>query len=314
MNIFAESGLFGIPLEYISLAVACFSLLVSLSALAWQVVKHVLDGGRVRVSFNAAIWEPDFSLTTNDSGRLSLKNDDQSKRALLGGALELAQLVVENPGRMPVTVHSPSISLAGHGIRNHSMGPKIFRVEPAFGSDETVSDSVVRLEPYSRITFLLDWMPVAQLALQNSRNKKNRVYLRGQVHIAGKRRPQRSRRHLRWKVDKNTYTAIEGSPNFTPFAIIWSTLFRSLPSQEEAKRSWGNENTWLFSREHLSFFLRSVMGRFSEAPSQVEFDSALTNAIKEQGCEIGAVFIRTDIAFQALDQMQGHLTEWRCGI
>lgn len=69
----------GVPVSLWALGASLLSLLIALSALGWQVAKHFLDGGRVRVYLNTAIWEPEFKLATNHSGRLQLQNDDSAR-------------------------------------------------------------------------------------------------------------------------------------------------------------------------------------------------------------------------------------------
>lgn len=152
--------LFGMPVATWALIVSILSFGIALVALGWQVVKHFLDGGRVRVYLNAAAWEPEHMLATNRSGRQLLNAESPGKGVTHGRALELAQLVVENPGKIPVTVYSPGLSITGHEKRNYTLVPRLFATERSFGPDQAVTDTVVRLEPYARVTFLLDYWSV----------------------------------------------------------------------------------------------------------------------------------------------------------
>ncbi|NGN95315.1 hypothetical protein G5C66_21570 [Nocardioides sp. KC13] len=93
--------LFGLPVAVWALVVSLLSFGAALFALGWQIIKHFLDGGRVRVYLNAAIWEPGVVLATNHSGRMVLKNNHSAWSVTRGRALELAQLVVENLGGRP---------------------------------------------------------------------------------------------------------------------------------------------------------------------------------------------------------------------
>lgn len=225
------SDLLGVSVAVWALGVSLFSFLIALGSLGWQVAKHFLDGGRVKVYLNAAIWEPEVSLTTNRSGKLKLQADDSARSVTHGKALELAQLVVENPGRAAVTIYSPGLSISGHGKRHHSLVPCMFSTDGSFGPDNAVTDTVVRLDPYARVTFLLDYWSVMPSIMKET--QKDRVFLRGFVGVAGRtKHPQQSRRRLRWQIERGEYTAIQGSPKFTPLAVLWRELFVRLPAHE----------------------------------------------------------------------------------
>lgn len=224
----------GLSVVTLTLAISLLSFVAALVALTWQFAKHILDGGRVRVYLNAAIWEPDVMLATNRSGRFVHKNAQVAHAVVRGRALEVAQLVVENPGRIPVTVYSPGLAFSGHGKKKHSVVPRMFGTDGAYGPDDAVTDNVVRIDPYGRVTFLLDFWSVMPGILEDA--PKGEVVVRGQVDVAGKKRPQKSSRSRRWTIRSGMYTAIDGSPDFTPYAVIWGVMFRQLPRYEEAKR------------------------------------------------------------------------------
>lgn len=126
------SDLLRVPVAVWALGVSLLSFLIALAALGWQVAKHFLDGGRVKVYLNTAIWEPEVKLTTNSSGTLILQSDDSARSVTHGRALELAQLVVENPGRAAVTIYSPGLSISGHGKKHHSLVPRMFSTDSSF--------------------------------------------------------------------------------------------------------------------------------------------------------------------------------------
>jgi len=226
--------LFGAPVATWALVVSLLSFGIALVALGWQVTKHFLNGGRVKVYLNTAVLEPEFMLATNRSGRFVLQNDNAAHSVTRGRALELAQLVVENPGRVPVTVYSPGLSISGHGKKNHSLVPRMFATEASFGPDKAVADTVVRLEPYARVTFLLDYWSVMPSLLKEA--PKGRVLVRGFVGVAGRtKRPQKSSWRRRWRIGKGAYTAIVGSPEFTPFSVMWHEMYVRLPLSMEGR-------------------------------------------------------------------------------
>lgn len=305
--------LFGLPIVTLALVISILSFAIALVALIWQIVKHYLDGGRVKVYMNTAIWEPDVVLTTNRSGRFLLPNNRNSQNVIHGGALELAQLVIENPGRIPVTLHSPGLALSGHGRKNHSVVPRMFGTETIHGSRGSIAERAVRIEPYGRKIFLLDYWSVVHDVLENGSIKK--VIVRGQVEVGGKgRRPQKSSWRRRWTVSQGMYTAIEGAPEFTPFSVIWGVMYRSLPTHEEANRHRTPDQNIRASRESLEYLVEEAMAQFEARPQLDQLAHALEVAANEGGERL--IAFRTSLlnAYQELDRMEGHLTEWTKGL
>lgn len=311
----ASPEFLGLSVVTLTLVISLLSFAAALAALIWQFAKHVLDGGRVRVYLNAAIWEPDFMLATNRSGRLLLKDDQSARAVVRGRALEVAQLVVENPGRIPVTVYwvySPGLAFSGHGKKSHSMVPRMFGTDGAYGPDDALTDSVVRIEPYGRVTFLLDFWSVMPGIVEDT--PKGEVVVRGQVEVAGKRRSRRSSWLRRWKIRSGMYTAIEGSPDFTPFAVVWGVMFRHLPTYEEVKRDTHANTGRIVTREMVGFLLDEVMSGFDERPEKELLKDALDAAAQAHGEKFPRFGLASLYAYRQLDRMQGHLTEWSEGL
>lgn len=308
----ASPEILGLSVVALSLIISLLSFAAALGALAWQLAKHFLDGGRVRLYLNTAIWEPEVMLATNRSGRFLLKDDQAAQAVIRGRALEVAQLVVENPGRTPVTVYSPGLAFSGHGRRKHSVVPRMFGTDGAFGPDDALTDKVVRIEPYGRVTFLLDLWSIMPRALENS--PKGQVVVRGQVDVAGKRRPRKSSWLRRWKIRSGMYTAIEGSPDLTPFAVVWGVMFRHLPTYEEAKRDTHPNAGRRVTRGMAGFLLDEVMSGFEQRPVKERFEDALNAAAKEHGEKFPSLGLTSLYAYRELDRMHGHLTEWSEGL
>lgn len=308
----ASPELLGLSVVALSLIISLLSFAAALGALVWQFAKHFLDGGRVRVYLNTAIWEPEVMLATNRSGRFHLKGDQAAQAVVRGRALEVAQLVVENPGRIPVTVYSPGLSFSGHGKRRHSVVPRMFGTDGAYGPDDALTDTVVRIEPYGRVTFLLDFWSVMPGISEDT--PKGEVVVRGQVDVAGKRRPRRSSWLRRWKIRSGMYTAIEGSPDFTPFAVVWGVMFRHLPTYEEVKRDTHANAGRIVTRGMAGFLLDEVMSGFDERPEKELFKDTLDAAAQAHGEKFPSFGLASLYAYRELDRMQGHLTEWSEGL
>jgi hypothetical protein len=305
--------LFGAPVATWALIVSLLSFAIALVALGWQIAKHFLDGGRVRVYLNTAILEPEFRIVTNRSGRFVLQNDDAARTVSRGGGLELAQLVVENPGRIPVTIYSPGLSFSGHGKKDHTISPRTFSTGDAFGPDSAARESVVRLEPYGRVTFLLDYWSLMPKLLEDA--PKGQAYVRGCVGVAGRtKRTQKSSWRRRWKITRGMYTAIAGSPSFTPFSVIWREIYPRLPESAKDQRDRHPNSGEPVTRGMLRYMLDEAMSRFEERPERKRLSEALEELASNYGDKFPVVGIAVYEAYEALDRMDGHLTEWTEGL
>lgn len=304
--------IFGLPVAVLAFIVSLFSFCVAVFALGWQIVKHNLDGGRVRVYLNTAVLEPEYMLTTNRSGQFMLRHRDMGRSITHGHALELAQLIVENPGKVPVTVYSPGFYFSGHGVKHHTVTPRMFATDKSMGSDHAITESVVRIAPYDRVTFLLDYWSVVSGILNES--GKGKVDVRGFVGVAGRaKRPQKSSRKLRWQIKQGDYTAIENSPKFTPYAVIWGEMFRRLP-ERLAKPREGLASTPEVTRGSLRYILQATMARFEDRPERKLIEEAFEEEAKRRGIESSIVSSYFYEGYEALDQMEGKLTNWSEGI
>lgn len=295
----------------LALITSLLSFVIAVVALIWQIVKHVLDGGRVKVYLNTAIWQPGSRININRSGRFTLPNDQVAQTVVYGRALELAQLVVENPGRLPVTIHSPGLAFSGHGTKHHSVVPRMFGTDAVHGLNEAITDTVVRIEPYARATFLLDYWSVMPGILGDAPD--GQVFVRGYVGVAGKaNRPRESVRRLRWKINRDRYTAIEGSPDFTPYGVLWRVLYRHL--QEHGNADGDHDAGRRVSRESVGYLLEETMPRFGQRPELEQLADALTGAAEKLGEQLLGFRLALRNAYEELDRMNGHLTEWAEGL
>lgn len=303
----------GVPVPVWALGVSLFSLLIALTALGWQIAKHFLDGGRVRVYLNAAIWKPEFMLATNRSGKLRIRDDDSARSVQRGEALELAQLVVENPGRTAVTIYSPGLSISGHGKKHHSLVPRMFSTGTGFGPDNAVTDTVVRLDPYARVTFLLDYWSVVPGILNDA--PRDRVFLRGFVGVAGRtKRPQKSSRRLRWKIERGMYTAVEGSPPLTPLAVLWREMYVRLPERADDEHGRHPDAGPPVTRGMARYVLDEAMSRFRERPERGELQAVVDEIAQRQGDRFPMLGFSLLEGYEALDRLEGHLTVWTEGL
>lgn len=301
------------PLSIWALLISLSSFIVASAALIWQVFKHFLDGGRVKVYLNTAIWNPEFMIATRQSGHFSIPNDDKARQITHGHALELAQLVVENPGRSALTIHSPGLVVQGHEKRKYTIVPRRFSTGDNFGHDKAIDEAEVRLEPYDRVTFLLDCWSLVPGLLDGSR--AGSITLRGAVRVAGKsHKVQKSRWRRRWVIRKGTYTAIEGSPKFTPFSVLWRELYLRLPDRDEVQSDSTYFSERSVTRGQVHFLLGRAMAQFTSKPKREELGKVLDELAANQGDRLPMLGTSLFDAYDALERMEDHLTPWEEGL
>lgn len=304
----AAPELLGIPVSVLALIVSLFSITIALVALFWQILKHFLDGGRVKVYLNTAVYQPETMVAVNRSGRFSFQNGNAADSVIRGEALEVAQLIVENPGKVPITIHAPGLHLSGHGTKRHTLVPRMYATTEVFGLDGASTDTVVRLEPYGRVTFLLDYWTIIPSVLKKS--PKGRVFLRGYVEVAGRaKRPGKSSRRRRWRIERGAYTSIVGSPKFAPIAVLWKEMYNRLPKQDEDP-----ESSRSLDGEMLNFVLDQAMSKFDSRPDLDAFTSALDEVAKRHDFLFPMMRMNAYWAYKALDRMHVNVTGWTEGL
>lgn len=291
-------------LDVLALVIACIGVAMAAASLLWQVLKHFLDGGRVKVQLNIGAWHPDRILWTNHEGRLKLEYEDVRKRGL--EFFEVGQLVIENPTRTPVTIHSSGLFFTGTGHKNHTSVPVSFAAGD-LGADSPTTDQVVRLEPYDRVSYLFEFWPQVQLAF--TRTEADGIGVRGYTRIAGRgRKAHKSSRRKRWCVSRDDYTAFEGLGKITPFTVIWRHLYLSLPED------YPESGRLIVLRKDADYLLRMAMARFNERPTREELDKALREARKTEDFDGGVFGLALIKAYEELDRLGDNVDEWLTGI
>ncbi|MFF8292591.1 hypothetical protein ACF068_25620 [Streptomyces sp. NPDC016309] len=298
----APPTLFGVSVAVLALAVSLLSFSVALGALGWQMAKHRLDGGRPKVYLNSAIWEPGQKLIVNRSGKWELKNGNLGHIGLEN--IELAQLVVENPGRTAITIYTPGIAVVGTKNRDYTISPRLFPLE-GYGADNASSENSLRLEPYDRVTFLLDYWAIVPRLLREANN--GRVTLRGCISVAGRSRLQKSPKRLAWKVTDTAWTARKDARSISPFTVIWRVLFKD--NMRAATDSDGDT----YPAYTLGAIVRTAMQKFGDRPEVDAFVAELERADNLYGSVSFQYHSLTFAMDEALDRYGVHLSAWSTG-
>ncbi|QFZ76373.1 hypothetical protein GFH48_26670 [Streptomyces fagopyri] len=297
----ASPTLFETPVAVLALAVSLLSLATALGALGWQIAKHRLDGGRPKVYLNTAVWEPGRRLTVNRSGKWELF--DGGFGAPGAENIELAQLVVENPGRTAITVYSPGLAVAGTRSKNYRISPRSFELKD-FGADSSTAATSVRINPYDRVTFLFDYWS-AMSRLKKEANGQG-VRLRGCVSVAGRGKSSLSSKRLAWLIQPEAWMARTGRAEISPFTVIWRELMRA----NVKKFSSGSGDEEGGGGYLLGIIVSQAMQEFPDRPSVRDFVDALRRADQQHGREnfqYASLILSMD---EALDCYGGKLSAW----
>jgi hypothetical protein len=172
-------------------------------------MKHLLEGGRVRVSLRPGLLS-DHGLAQGDSWPSVEKH--HAERG--GWNLEVAIVTVENIGRTAVTISNVSLLFQSRPWWRHRKPYAIVPVaEEAPGA---MTASTHRLEPFDSATFVYDvWVGLDWV---NPRAPVRPLSIRGSVKVAGKRRARRSPWRSRWRVTEGQQAFIEKNAEFDMLA------------------------------------------------------------------------------------------------
>jgi len=218
--------------------VAVIALLLSVVAIGIQLVTRYLDGGRIRVSLQPVIYDPveDIVHTVSD-GRwpyrlASAKALTQTARRTTG--IDLAEIVVVNVGRLPVTITTMELATPSETRRRgrrqwHHFGLPPLEL-PDFEPHRFVdSAKSLRLEPYSQVSILVDpW----QVLRPGRKTPKGVTVLRASARVPGKDKPTLSRRQRSWRIGDDVVSSIEAATTLPLLAVIVKAIFTSSHSHE----------------------------------------------------------------------------------
>jgi hypothetical protein len=290
----------GIPVATLALVVASLSLVVALSALGWQIAKHLLDGGRVKVYLNSAVWEPELRLLVDRSGKWNA-----GTAHIVPENIELAQLVVENPGRIAITVYNPSLAITGTKHKDYTVAPRALRLKH-FDADSTAPASPIRIDPYDRVTFILDYWSVIPRLLAEADG--SHIEIRGCISRAGASKPRKSSKRLAWRIPQGAWTSRTDIQKISPYTVLWREFFKANEASSQ-----GTESGDAAPKFILDGILRSAMQKFDERPTSDEFLTALRDSAQQYDAENVQLVTLSITMDRILDHYSEHLSPWPFG-
>ena len=210
--------------------VAWAGLALAAISVAAQFLARYLDGGRARVRL-VHVLRDDVGVFTLDSGQWPVP-----KTAIRGDAardpsayVEMAEVIVENKGRHPITVYQIGFQWRGERSRwykrraVHHAIPRIFKME-GFGERSYLDVTEARIEPADRISVLFDYWSLlpADRASIGGRRK-----LRATAHVAGRARRTLSSRRRQWVIPDSAVSGIKDVTRLTARGLIARAIARA---------------------------------------------------------------------------------------
>jgi hypothetical protein len=283
-------ALWGIPVATLALLIALLSLAASIAAIGWQIYKHWLDGGLVRVYMNPICWDPvGGSYITNTTGRWQFSPG--SRHRADPTHIELAQLIIENPGRTAVTLHSPGLSLENSRHSHHVVCPTLISGELLPGAESNASP---RVEPYGRVVFFFNyWQIVHGFAKESSGDL---LEIRGAISVAGKTKISKSPKGVAWRIPREAVTIHGNHFLIDPTVVMWRTAY------------------WAFREKVPPFLLaeiiRHAMDCSEERPTWEKFSSDLTDSALRFDVDDFPGKRAARLLLGELDRYEGKLLPW----
>jgi hypothetical protein len=218
--------------------VAAFALVASFAAIVISIWMHRDSAGRVNVRMNATSYVPfagTAKLYRNTTGTFKL---DESAEP----SVEMCQVVIENPGRVGVTVTDVELRIEGIG-QKYSVTPRIFHTD-GFDGQHAESKTFFRLEPYDRKNLLLDcWSIIDSTFVEYP--SLSEIAIHAEVTVAGRRFPFHSKKHGYWRIKREHVSFVNSHTIRRPRNIIVTELLRS-NSPDLAKINGTDQFAWTF--------------------------------------------------------------------
>lgn len=212
------------PTAWIALALSIVGLVVT-------VFLRYLDGPRVRVRMRPILFNVGMlgGTITYHGGKWPIPAIDSGiamKRPDPGEVIELAEIVIENAGRQPMTVHeigfhwlSERKGWRRRRVRNSSV-PVTLR--PPYQEGRVFADGdQFRIEPSDVVTVLVNYWDLIRTRRPSA---KGRIDLRAGVRVAGRRRIKLSPRKLRWRIPDSAVTSVGVSRKVPLRAVITKSV------------------------------------------------------------------------------------------
>jgi hypothetical protein len=208
---------------------------------SWRI--HQDQAGRIKVKMNIAAFSPATGvLAVAENGKYLYRPQKPADPVV-----ELAQVVLENPGRTPVTVLSVELRLEGVEDGRYAETPRAFTLgwkkskAPIGSVTPGISgDTRLRIDAYDHTTFLFDYLSVVDRAFREN-STLGEFNLVAEVTVAGHAHPYTSKKHGYWRIKRHIVSAIEPRTVRRPRNAALLELIRNSPAPHLRAGSYLNE-------------------------------------------------------------------------
>lgn len=228
----SDSGDFTGPV-ITALVFSGLSLAAALAALGWQIAAFVLSGGRVKVKLRLAEIVPyagTYAIRIDERGVRRTVPADHPDLGRPGIGMEVAHVIVENPGRLAVTITDVGLSFDWGQQGIYRVGPRAFPIKD-HGAYDSDGKTYTRLEPFSRVSFCFDFWPLVEERRSDSGERPIRV--RAYATVAGK--VEKSSRNAAWVFQPGDVTSREEPNKISVGDVILRTMMREQWGEEPSE-------------------------------------------------------------------------------
>lgn len=216
---------------------AWIALILSIVGILVTVVLRYLDGPRVRVRVRPVLFNVGLvgHTVTYHGGQWPIPAMSEAgalKKPDPGEVIELAEIVIENTGRNPMTVYEIGFRWFGKKKRDqwwqrrvrHSSVPTPIRPPNQEGPFYADGDQF-RLEPNDVVSVLVNYW---DLVRSHRPSPMGVIELRAAVRVAGRRRVKLSTRKTRWRITDDAVTSVGTSKTLPLRSVITKSVGLSL--------------------------------------------------------------------------------------
>lgn len=201
----------------LSFVMALAALLLTVGNMVLTAVLFRKSAGRVVVQMVTALLDPGHSLLTNDKGTWGLDT-----LAYETSGVELAKVVIENPGRIGATITKVSLRIEGAANPDLEIAVRPLKIQSLAGVSPDAAPPH-RLEPFDQVIYLLDfWTVVNHVFSEEPRLRQVNIW--ASVKVAGQQDTYDSKSHGYWTVRREWASFMAPYTTKSARSIILSEL------------------------------------------------------------------------------------------
>jgi hypothetical protein len=148
--------------------------------------------------------------------------------------VEMAEIVVENKGRHPITVYQIGFRWKGKRPKwykrrpTHHTVPRVFKLD-GFGDRVYLDVRELRLEPADRMSMLFDYWSILEVDRESPRHRRR---IRASAQVAGRARPTLSSRRRQWVIPDSAVSGVAGITRLTVRGLAARAILRATNSSD----------------------------------------------------------------------------------